>query len=67
VAAKKTKDVLEMFGDFLRDASVLFLIFAPLEAFMKDEKLVTFQFLMLVFTTSLLLFVLGIICEKNRS
>ena len=66
MAAKKTKDVVEMLGEFLRDAVVLVPIFVLLEVALKDGQHVTFAFVFGVLSFSLLLLILGIICEKMR-
>jgi hypothetical protein len=66
LAAKKTKDVVEMLGEFLRDAVVLVPIFVLLEVALKDGQHVTFAFVFGVLSFSLLLLILAIICEKMR-
>ena len=64
--AKKTKDVLEMIGEFLREAAVLVPVFFPLEYALRDHGELKFTFILVVLSFSLLLLILGIICEKMR-
>jgi hypothetical protein len=65
LAPKKTKDVIEMLGEFLREAAVLVPVFFLLEYAVKfDGK--PFNFILIVICFSLLLLILGIICEKAR-
>jgi len=66
VAQKKTKDVIEMFGDFFREAAVLVPVFFLLEYAIKYDGKLTLNFILIVFCLSLLLLTLGIICEKAR-
>ena len=63
---KRTKDVIEMLGEFLRDAAVLVPVFFPLEFALKDKGNLTIAFVFGVLSFSLLLLILGIICEKMR-
>jgi hypothetical protein len=63
---KKTKDVLEMFGEFLREAAVLVPVFFLLEYAIKYDGKLPLQFVLVVLSLSLLLLILGIICEKMR-
>jgi hypothetical protein len=66
VAQKKTKDVIEMFGEFFREAAVLVPVFFLLEYAIKYDGKLTFSFVLIVLCLSLLLLILGIICEKAR-
>jgi hypothetical protein len=66
VAPKRTKDVIEMFGEFFREAAVLVPVFFLLEFAIKYDGKLTFNFILLVLGLSLLLLTLGIICEKAR-
>ena len=63
---KKTKDVIEMFGEFLREAAVLVPVFFLLEYAIKYDGKLSFNFILIVFSFTLLLLILGIICEKMR-
>jgi hypothetical protein len=62
--SKKTKDVLEMLGDFFREAAVLVLIFYPLEMARNGNLPLLFTFLVGVGCIVLLL--MGIVLEKMR-
>jgi hypothetical protein len=64
VAAKKTKDVLEMLGDFFREAAVLVLIFYPLEL-AKDGNL-SILFVLVVGIGCIIMLMMGIVFEKMR-
>ena len=66
MTARKTKDVIEMFGEFLREAAVLAPVFFLLEYAIKYDGKLTLNFVILVLSLSLLLLTLGIICEKAR-
>ena len=66
MAPKRTKDVIEMFGEFFREAAVLVPVFFLLEFAIKYDGKLTFNFVLLVLGLSLLLLTLGIICEKAR-
>jgi hypothetical protein len=66
LAAKRTKDVVEMFGEFFREAAVLVPIFFLLEYALKYDGKLTFTFVIAVLGLSLLLLTLGIVCEKLR-
>jgi hypothetical protein len=66
VAPKRTKDVIEMFGEFFREAAVLVPVFFLLGFAIKYDGKLTFNFILLVLGLSLLLLTLGIICEKAR-
>jgi hypothetical protein len=66
VTARKTKDVVEMLGEFLREAAVLVPVFFLLEYAIKYDGKLTFNFVLMVMSLSLLLLTLGIICEKAR-
>jgi hypothetical protein len=62
---KKTKDTLEMLGEFLRDAAVLVCVFFPLE--MSDKgRSIPFPVLMAIAGLSLGLLLGGIYFEKLR-
>jgi len=64
-SGKRTKDVLEMLGDFFREAAVLVLIFYPLENARTDGR-VPLPFLLLVGCFCVLLLLMGIVFEKLR-
>ncbi len=64
MAAKKTKDVLEMLGDFFREAAVLVLIFFPLEL-AKDGNL-SILFVLVVGIGCIVMLMMGIVFEKMR-
>jgi hypothetical protein len=66
VPAKKTKDVIEMLGEFLREAAVLVPVFFLLEYAIKYDGKLNFLFVLIVLSLSLLLLTLGIVCEKLR-
>ena len=66
MAPKRTKDVIEMFGEFFSEAAVLVPVFFLLEFAIKYDGKLTFNFILLVLGLSLLLLTLGIICEKAR-
>jgi hypothetical protein len=66
VPAKRTKDVIEMFGEFFREAAVLVPVFFLLEYAIKYDGKLPFDFILIVLGLSLLLLTLGIICEKAR-
>jgi hypothetical protein len=66
VAPKRTKDVIEMLGEFLREAAVLVPVFFLLEYAIKYDGNLPFNFVLIVICFSLLLLILGIICEKAR-
>ena len=63
---KKSKDVLEMLGEFFREAAVLVPVFFLLDYAIKDNGNLSFSFILIVFSLTLLLLILGIICEKTR-
>ena len=63
---KRTKEVIEMFGEFLREAAVLVPVFFLLEYAIKYDGKLTLSFTLIVLSLSLLLLTLGIICEKLR-
>ena len=63
---KKSKDVVEMFGEFFREAAVLVPVFFLLEYAIKYDGRLTLGFVGLTFGLTLLLLTLGIICEKVR-
>lgn len=65
-AKKRTKDVIEMFGEFFREAAVLVPVFFLLEYAIKYDGKLTFSFVLIVLCLSLLLLILGIVCEKAR-
>jgi len=64
LAAKKTKDIGEMFGDFFREAAVLVLIFYPLE-FARNGT-ISFVFIVFVGCVCLVLLGMGMLLEKLR-
>lgn len=66
MAQKRTKEVIEMFGEFFREAAVLVPVFFLLEYSIKYDGKLTFPFVLIVLSLSLLLLILGIICEKLR-
>jgi hypothetical protein len=66
LAPKRTKDVIEMLGEFLREAAVLIPVFFLLEYAIKYDGKLTLGFIGLVLGLTLLLLILGIICEKLR-
>jgi len=66
VAPKRTKEVIEMFGEFLRGAAVLVPVFFLLEYAIKYDGKLTFTFVLITLSLSLLLLTLGIVCEKLR-
>jgi hypothetical protein len=66
VPPKRTKEVIEMFGEFLREAAVLVPVFFLLEYAIKYDGKLTLSFTLIVLSLSLLLLTLGIICEKLR-
>lgn len=66
MAPKKTKDVIEMLGEFLREAAVLVPVFFLLEYAIKYDGKLPFNFVLIFICLSLLLLTLGIICEKAR-
>jgi hypothetical protein len=66
VATKKSKDVLEMLGDFFRDAAVLVLIFYPLEMARNKDGSLSFSFIFLVGIGCIVLLMMGIVLEKMR-
>jgi hypothetical protein len=59
------RDVLEMLGEFLREAGVLVLVFGFLDLYM-TEKPVTFWFVMGILSLSGFLLVSGILIEITR-
>jgi hypothetical protein len=63
---KEVKDVLEMIGDFLREAAVLVLVFFPLDVALRDGGSVPLSFLAVVGALSLSLLIAGIYFEKRR-
>lgn len=63
---KKTKDVVEMLGEFLREAAVLVPVFFLLDFAIKDDGKLTIIFVLSVLSLSFFLLTLGIICEKAR-
>jgi hypothetical protein len=64
--SSRKKDVLEMLGEFFRDAAVLVTVFFPLDFALRDGGNVRFSFLILVCCLSVLLLLMGIACEKMR-
>ena len=63
---KQQKEVIEMLGEFFRDAAVLVTVFFPLEFALRDKDQVSIGFLIIVCCLSMLLLILGITCEKMR-
>jgi len=66
MTARRTKDVIEMFREFFREAAVLVPVFFLLEYAIKYDGKLTLNFVLLVLSLSLLLLTLGIVCEKAR-
>jgi hypothetical protein len=64
--SKETKDVLEMLGEFFREAAVLILIFYPIEVARKDNGDVPLPFMLLVGASCIVLLLMGIALEKLR-
>jgi len=65
-SGKKTKDVLEMLGDFFREAAVLVTVFFPLEFALKGGGSMSLSFLVTICCLILLLLGMGMACEKMR-
>ena len=65
VAAKRSRDVLEMLGEFFREAAVLVLIFYPLEMARSNGSL-PLLFVFLVGVGCIVLLLMGIVLEKMR-
>ena len=63
---KKTKDTLEMVGDFFREAAVLVLIFYPLEMSKNPNGTVPLPLLLIVGSSCIALLLMGIALEKLR-
>ena len=63
---KKTKDILEMIGDFFREAAVLVLIFYPLEIAKNQDGSIPLPFLLIVGSACIALLLMGITLEKLR-
>ena len=55
-----------MLGEFFREAAVLVPVFFLLDYAIKDNGNLSFSFILITFSLTLLLLVLGIICEKTR-
>jgi hypothetical protein len=67
VAARRhPKDVLEMLGDFFRDAAVLLLIFYPLEMARTNNGSLSLPFILIVGAVCIGLLLMGIVFEKMR-
>ena len=66
MANKKTRDVLEMLGDFFREAAVLVTVFFPLDFALKGKGALSLPFLVLVCCLCVLLLMMGIMLEKLR-
>jgi len=64
MAELNSKGVLSMLGDWLRDASVLVLVFFPLEMSGKGQNGISLPLLLIISCTSLTLLVMGIAFEK---
>jgi hypothetical protein len=60
----ETKDVLEMFSEFFREAAVLVLIFYPLE--LQKNGSISFLFMGFVGCVCLVLLMMGVVLEKLR-
>jgi len=63
---KKTKDVLEMLGEFFREAAVLLLVFYPLEMARQGNGNLSIAFVLLVGVSCIVLLLMGIVFEKLR-
>lgn len=63
---KEVKDVHEMFGDFLREAAVLVLVFFPLDVSLKNGGSIPLYFLCVTGALSLSLLFAGMYVEKTR-
>jgi hypothetical protein len=62
----RTKDVLEMLGEFFREAAVLVLIFYPLEMARTGDWKIPLPFLLGVGSICITLLLMGIAFEKLR-
>jgi hypothetical protein len=62
---KKSKDVVEMLGEFFREAAVLLLIFYPLEM-AKENGNLSLPFILIVGCLCIVLLMMGIFFEKMR-
>jgi hypothetical protein len=65
-ARRRPKDVLEMLGDFFREAAVLLLIFYPLEMARTNNGSLSLPFILIVGTVCIVLLLMGIVFEKMR-
>lgn len=63
-SGRRPRDVLEMLGDFFREAAVLVLIFYPLE--MSRNGNIPLPFIFLVGIGCIVLLLMGIVLEKLR-
>ena len=60
----ETKRTLSMLGDYLRDASVLVLVFFPLEMSKQGPSGITLPILLLIVLVSVTFLLMGIVFEK---
>jgi hypothetical protein len=63
---KETKDILEMFGDFFREAAVLTLVFLPIELSRNSSGAVPLPMVFMIGIGSVALLLMGMACEKWR-
>ncbi len=63
---RRQKDVLEMLGDFFREAAVLLLIFYPLEMARTNNGSLSLPFILIVGAVCIALLMMGISFEKLR-
>lgn len=63
-ARRHPKDVLEMLGDFFREAAVLLLIFYPLEMARTNNGSLSLPFILIVGAVCVVLLMMGIVFEK---
>jgi len=67
VAVKRhAKDVLEMLGEFFREAAVLLLIFYPLEMARNSNGSLSLPFILIVGSACVACLLMGIVFEKMR-
>jgi hypothetical protein len=65
-ARRRSKDVLEMLGEFFREAAVLLLIFYPLEIARGSNGNLSLPFILIVGAVCIVLLMMGIAFEKLR-
>jgi hypothetical protein len=65
-ARRRPRDVLEMLGDFFREAAVLLLIFYPLEMARTNNGSLSLPFILIVGAVCIVLLLMGIVFEKMR-